>query len=91
MRFLIRCKRSIDSWILDPSTLLSNWSRKCWLTNKWIEVEVGNSSGHSIAGVCEGIDREGALMVKDENESFIICEVVPSKSELEISKDRFEG
>ena len=42
---------------LDPS---DRWSPRCVLTGRTVEVEIGRQR---LAGVCQGIDRDGALLV----------------------------
>ncbi len=46
----------------DEPQLVQSWQEKCWLTEKNLEVQSGNKS---VAGVCLGIDREGALLVNN--------------------------
>jgi BirA family transcriptional regulator, biotin operon repressor / biotin---[acetyl-CoA-carboxylase] ligase len=43
---------------LDPPNL---WSPRCVLTGRTVEVEMGRQR---LAGVCQGIDRDGALLVR---------------------------
>lgn len=45
----------------DPDALHSEWSKRCILTGKTVEIEVHS---RRMVGVCEGIDRDGALLLR---------------------------
>jgi BirA family biotin operon repressor/biotin-[acetyl-CoA-carboxylase] ligase len=50
------------SWLLsDPEALRTDWSRRCILTGRTVEIEIHS---RRILGICEGIDREGALILR---------------------------
>jgi BirA family transcriptional regulator, biotin operon repressor / biotin---[acetyl-CoA-carboxylase] ligase len=55
---------SIDRWQNDKNYLTTNFQSRCYLQNKFVEVD---SNGTTIRGLCNGINETGELMVQDES------------------------
>lgn len=65
---------TLSDWMDQPEYLTREWPPQCLLTGEWIEVDSGSSR---IGGVCQGIGRDGALLVRDDNG---ICHALRSGS-----------
>lgn len=58
--------------------LQQHWQQRCILTGRWVQIELPNDS---VTGVCQGIDQEGALVVRtSEGSRRLVSGVIKSWS-----------
>lgn len=66
---LIRILQQLDQQLrrlaCNDTTLFTDWQQRCQLTGRTLEVSTGNQQ---VTGVCQGIDQQGALLLKTETD-----------------------
>lgn len=58
---LVKIGEGLESLVQGDSALASEWRQKSLLTGRWVRIE---AAGREVAGVCESIAPDGALLVR---------------------------
>ncbi len=69
-------RKQLANWREWPDEWLSSWRARCLLTGRVVKLRAGENG--EVVGRCEGIDDEGRLLIRSENQlhRFTSCEIL---------------